>query len=63
MKIIVPAGANEIMMQPESVSECGDLSWIATRFRGQTVELIFDTTDTEDEGERTPMLWLRVRNK
>jgi hypothetical protein len=47
----------QVMLAPQTVEECGLLHWLATRFGGKSVRLVFDTTD-HDGSPLHPMLWI-----
>lgn len=55
MKLV---GTNENMLCPETTAEAGLLAWLANRFEGKTVTLVFDTTYHAGVNHH-PMLWIR----
>lgn len=49
---------NAVMLAPETVNEAGLFQWLAKRFEGKAVTLVFDTTDTIST-PHMPMLWVK----
>lgn len=48
-----------VMLEPETLAEAGMCQWLATRFHGKKVTLVFDTS-TENERPTTPALWVHL---
>lgn len=51
-------GSSENMLCPETTAEAGMLAWLANRFAGKPVTLVFDTTFYSGVHHH-PMLWIR----
>ncbi len=56
------ASFDYVFFTAESVGEAGLMSWLATRFKGQTVTFDFDTTTTQEEAQH-PALWVRYHGQ
>lgn len=50
-------GTSENMLAPETPAEAGMLAWLAHRFGGRPVTLVFDTTHYLGTNHY-PMLWI-----
>jgi hypothetical protein len=51
-------GQNAVMLEPETILECGTFLWIAQRFAGQKVTIQFDTTMLNGH-PHMPMVWIK----
>jgi hypothetical protein len=50
-------GSNMVLLQPESLVECGLMMWLNSRFHGKKVTLNFDTC-CDNSGQMIPTFWI-----
>lgn len=58
MRYHTTTGDKAVMLQPETIEECGLFQWLSTRFSGQRVRIVFDTTMLNGN-PNMPMVWIK----